>query len=69
MANISCAVRTDAVRRIAMEPVTPFVCWIENNQQVVSFHEINQSQHCQFASRTEMMNFVLSFIDRGYKVQ
>lgn len=52
-----------------MEPVTPFVCWIENNQQVVSFHEINQSQHCQFASRTEMMNFVLSFIDRGYKVQ
>lgn len=41
MANISCVVRTATVRRIAMEPVTPFACWIENNQQVVSFHEIN----------------------------
>lgn len=52
-----------------MEIVTPFVCWLENNQQVVSFHEIKQSQQRQFASRTEMMNFVLSFVDRGYKVQ
>ena len=69
MANISCALRTDVVRRLTMEIVTPFVCWLENNQQVVSFHEIKQSQQRQFASRTEMMNFVLSFVDRGYKVQ
>ena len=52
-----------------MEPVAPFVCLIENDQQVVSFHEINLSQQRQFATRTEMMDFVLSVVERGYKIQ
>lgn len=52
-----------------MEPVAPFICWIENDQQVVSFHEINLSQQRQFATRTEMMDFVLSVVERGYKIQ
>ena len=52
-----------------METVAPFVCWVENNQQVVSFHKVNQSQQRQFATRTEMMDFVLSFVERGYRIQ
>lgn len=52
-----------------MEHVVSFVCWIETSRQVVSFHEFDQSQQQAFPTKTEMMNFVLSIVDQGYRIQ
>ena len=52
-----------------MEHVVSFVCWIETSRQVVYFHEFDQSQQQAFPTKTEMMNFVLSIVDQGYRIQ
>lgn len=52
-----------------MKIETNFVCWQDSNDRVISFHEIAGLEPKVFPSHESMLDYVLSTVERGYRVQ
>lgn len=45
------------------------ICWLDKENEVISFHEESGWERKKFNSKTDMMDFCCVLISMGYKVQ
>ena len=48
---------------------TNCVCWQDSVDRIISFHEVEGLEPKTFPSHESMLDYVLSTVERGYRVQ
>ena len=48
---------------------TNCVCWQDSVDRIISFHEVEGLEPKEFSSRESMLDYVLSTLERGYRIQ
>lgn len=52
-----------------MKVNTELLCWIDTERKVVSFHRMDDVEPQGFESREQMMDYVLRYVEQGYRVR
>ena len=58
---------TDKVIRMRID--ANCVCWQDSIGRIISFHEVEGLEPKTFPSHESMLDYVLSTVERGYRVQ
>ena len=45
------------------------ICWVDNKAMIFSFHAVAEFERKQFNTRKDMMEFVVSAAETGYRIQ
>lgn len=52
-----------------MKVNTELFCWIDIERKIVSFHPLDDIEPQVFECREQMMECVMGYVDRGYRVR
>lgn len=52
-----------------MEEKDEVRCWLDKENNVVSFHQVGGFEEKKFASQKDMMDFCCVLISMGYRIQ
>ena len=59
----------NTVEDLKMKVNTELLCWIDTERKVVSFHRMDDVEPQGFESREQMMDYVLRYVEQGYRVR
>lgn len=54
---------------LKMKVNTELFCWIDTERRIVSFHMLDDIEPQGFESRKQMMECVMDYVERGYRIR
>lgn len=53
-----------------MKTMEVFQCWVDDKDQIISFHPMAEAQHEEFQTQADLMRYIFDVIDQQhYRVQ
>ena len=46
-----------------------FVCWLDENKKILSFHFVEGFERKEFKTKPDFQEFMMFSVSRGYRVQ